>query len=162
MHFFYVKSNILRKWSNILRKFYVTMFTPEHSLLRRSIPFGPPGPPRPAPDPAYPPHPAAPPPHPAPHPTLPASNPPALPSSTGTTASQALQRACSLLVLLPRRGASQCATSSNILQTLQKFYIPHLKFYTHPPKIYVPYPKIYVPHLKFYITPSNILHKSYL
>ena len=36
MHFFYVKSNILRKWSNILCKFYVTMFTPEHYLLRRS------------------------------------------------------------------------------------------------------------------------------
>ena len=31
MHFFYVKSNILRKWSNDLRKFYVTMFNPGHS-----------------------------------------------------------------------------------------------------------------------------------
>ena len=46
MLFFYVKSNILSKWSNILRKFYVTMFTPEHSLLRRfTPPLLPPGPP---------------------------------------------------------------------------------------------------------------------
>ena len=45
IHFFYVKSNMLCKWSNILRKYYVTMFTPEHSLLKRSIPLRPPGPP---------------------------------------------------------------------------------------------------------------------
>ena len=64
MHFFYVKSNILRKWLNILRKFYVTMLTPKHSLLRRSIPLRPPGPP----------------PHPARHPT---PNRPAVRSSRG-------------------------------------------------------------------------------
>ena len=33
IHFFYVKSIILHKWLNILHKFYVTMFTPEHSFL---------------------------------------------------------------------------------------------------------------------------------
>ena len=35
MHFFYVQSNILCKWLNILSKFYVTMLTgnPEYSLL---------------------------------------------------------------------------------------------------------------------------------
>ena len=53
----YVKSNIVCKWLNILRKFYVIMFTPEHSLLQRSIPLRPPGPP----------------PHPARHLTLPAT-----------------------------------------------------------------------------------------
>ena len=34
----------LRKWSNVLRKYCVSMFTPENSLLRRSIPLLP-GPP---------------------------------------------------------------------------------------------------------------------
>ena len=41
--FFNVKLNILHKWLNILRKFYVTMFTPDHLLLRRSIPLQLPG-----------------------------------------------------------------------------------------------------------------------
>ena len=68
MHFSYVRSNILCKWLNILHQFYVTMFTPEHSLLPRSIPLLPP---------YQPPHPACPcpPPHPALHPTLPATPP---------------------------------------------------------------------------------------
>ena len=35
---FYVKSNILCKWSNILCTYYLTMFTPEHSLLWRFSP----------------------------------------------------------------------------------------------------------------------------
>ena len=76
MHFFYAKSNILCKWSNILRNFYVTMFTPEHSLLRRSIPLRPPGPPpHPARHPTRPATRPGPPPHPARHPTLRATPP---------------------------------------------------------------------------------------
>ena len=43
MHFFYVKSNILRKSSRI---FYETMFNPEHSLLQRFIHLQPPDPAR--------------------------------------------------------------------------------------------------------------------
>ena len=37
MHFSYIKSNVLCKWSNILRKCYIIMFTPVNSLLQRSI-----------------------------------------------------------------------------------------------------------------------------
>ena len=69
MHFFYVKMNILR---NLVfgRILYVTMFTPEHSLLGRSIPFGSPGPPfRQA---GHPSRPASPPGH---HPTRPSPTP---------------------------------------------------------------------------------------
>ena len=70
MHFFYVKSIILRKWSNILCKYYVTVFMTEHSLLRRSIPLRQSGQPS---------HPACPPPDQTPdqpsHPTRPASSP---------------------------------------------------------------------------------------
>ena len=106
---FYVKSNILRKRSNILRIFFVTMFTPEHSLLRRSTPLLPPAiptgqpldtarhPTQPATRPAPPPYPASyptrnaispsPPPHPASLPSL-----TALQSSSATTTSLALLR----------------------------------------------------------------------
>ena len=38
MHFSYVKSNIFLKWLSILRKFYVTMFTPEYSYSKDSSP----------------------------------------------------------------------------------------------------------------------------
>ena len=77
MHFFHVKSNILCKRSNILRKFYVTMFTPEHSLFRRSIPLLPPGP-------QY---------HPARLPTLPAS-PPCRPAHPARQPTQPATRTC--------------------------------------------------------------------
>ena len=83
MHFFYVKSSILREWSNVLHKNYVPMFTSEHSLLRRSILLRPPGQPSnpasPPTRPAIPPSPHQLPPHPALHPTRPAS-PPCLPA----------------------------------------------------------------------------------
>ena len=36
LHFSYVKSNIECNWLNILRKYYVIMFAPKHSLLLRS------------------------------------------------------------------------------------------------------------------------------
>ena len=80
MHFSYVKSYILRKWLNILSKFYKTMFTIEQSLLQRSIPLQPPGqPPHPASHPAPPATRPCLPPDPACHSTLP-STPPCLPA----------------------------------------------------------------------------------
>ena len=116
MHFSYVKSKILSMWLNILLKFYVTMFSPEHSLLLRSIPLRPPGPP---PDPT--PHPTPPftPPCQPPHPAgLPSQT--ALPASSATTASRALQRASAVLVLLQRLCVG-CKSTCNPLQ-----------FSTHP------------------------------
>ena len=71
-------------------------------------------------DPPFRPDPAGLSPHPAPHPTLPAPTLPALQPPTATTVSQALRRASSLLVLLKRLDASQCATPSNILHTHSK------------------------------------------
>ena len=138
MHFSYITSNILQKWSNVLHKHYVSgrirkyyVTTPEHSLLRRSIPLQPSA--------------GCPPSHPASLPTLPAlppslalhttrpttppSPPPhsaclpsltALLSCSATTASRALRRASAVLIHLQRLnvwGASQSATPSNILHT---------------------------------------------
>ena len=88
MHFSYVKSKILLTWLNILRKFYVAMFTPEHSLLWRSIPLQPSGqPPHPTRLPTLPA--SRPGHHPARHPTLPAraATPPALPAFPDSLAS---------------------------------------------------------------------------
>ena len=154
MHFFYVQSNILCKWLNILSKFYVTVLTgnPEYSLLWRSIPLQPPCPPS---DPAH--HPTlpdtlpCPPQHPASqwqpphHVGLPSQT--ALPASSATTASGALRRASAILVLLQRLcvgSASQCETLSNILHTPSnflhnpsKFYKPHLILYVIPLIFYV-------------------------
>ena len=78
MHFSYVKSNILRKY-------YVTMFTPEHSLLRRSIPLLPPG--QPSHQARLPTQPAPGPPDPAPPPTQPGG---VRSSATAAAAGQAL------------------------------------------------------------------------
>ena len=164
MHFFYVKSNNLRKWSNILRKLYVTMFIPEHSLLRRSIPFGPPGPPLPTPRPGPPPtsHLARPPPPPTRLASLPTRRPipPCLPPlRLPCRPQQARRRRERCNAPVPSSSSCNGGVQVNVQPPpifyipLPKFYIPHLKFYTHPPKIYVPYPKIYVPHLKFYTTP---------
>ena len=131
------------------------MFTPEYSLLRRSIPFGPPCPPshpssrpaRPATRPGPPPDPARhgvtrpdPPPHLASHPSLQACLPrqPCPPlewPSSAATASRSLLRDSAVLCLLQRlcvSGASQRATPSS-------------------PIFYVPPPNIYVLHLKFYV-----------
>ena len=164
MHFLYVKSNILCKWSNILRKFYVTLFTSEHSLLQRSIPLQPPCPPtHPASlqtRPATRPGPPGPPPDQARHSTRPATQPgpsplPAglpsravLPASSATTASLAMRRSCAVLVLLQRL----CVGQVNVL-TPPIFYVSHLIFYVPPPKFYVPHLIFYVPHLIFYISP---------
>ena len=118
-------------------------------------------------DPPFRPDPAGLSPHPAPHPTLPAPTLPALQPPTATTVSQALRRASSLLVLLKRLDASQCATPSNILHTHSKVLRTLATFYTTPPKLYVPYLKLYVPpqnfyvpHPKIYVLPSKILHAS--
>ena len=172
MHFFYVKLNILRKWSNILLKFFVTIFTPEHSLLRRSIPSDhlahlarhPTGrhPTRPATRPGPPPdlnrHPTQPatPPGPPPHPACLPSRA-VFPASSATTASQALRRACAVLVLLQKAVCAWCKSTWGrqpppIFYKLHLiFYIPHLKFYLPPPKFYLPPPKFYLPPPIFYI-----------
>ena len=87
---FLCQVKILHKWLNILHKFYVTMFTPEHSLPQRSTPpptTWPAFPPVQSPDPAR--HltlPATlpgPPPHPA------ATHPVCLPSRTASSATSA-------------------------------------------------------------------------
>ena len=148
------KSNILCKWSNILGKFYATMFTPGHSSPRRYIPLQPPGQPS----------------HQALLPTLPTTPPgppshiarptcqPALPASTATTVSQALQRASAVLVLLQRLcvwGASQRATPSNILHTQSNILCTPSKILCTPSKILCAPSNILC-------TLSDILHKSYL
>ena len=147
IHFSYLKSNILSKWSNILCKFYITKFTPVHSSPRRYIPLQPPGQPS----------------HQALLPTLPTTPPgppshiarptcqPALPASSATTVSQALQRASAVLVLLQRLcvwGASQRATPSNILHTQSNILCTPSKFLCTPSEI---------PHLIFYV-PSPIFY----
>ena len=116
MHFSYVKSKILHKWLNILHKFYVTMFTPEHSLLQRSTPLLSPGQPShlashqtlPATWPCQPPYLAL-------HPTLLPPHPVCLPSRTASSAKSAkgaLLHYSAVVVLLQRLcggGASQRA-----------------------------------------------------
>ena len=145
MHFFYVKSKILRMWLIILCNFYVTMFRPEHSLLRRSIPLLPP-----CPHPTLPatrPYPRS---HPACHSTLP-STPPCLPATTpcqpsATTASWAWRRACAVLVVLLRL----YVWGEVNLQ-------PHPIFYTHHLISYIPYSNILLILSNILRTLSNIL-----
>ena len=143
------------------------MFTPEHSLLRRSTPLRSPGPP---PDPAR--HPTRPATRPGPpptgHPTRPAI-PPSLPphpasdpthvahSARATTASRSLGRADAVLVGL-RSLYVWCEGHLIMYIPHPKYYVPHPKYYVpHPkyyvlhPKYYVPHPNYYVPHLKYYV-----------
>ena len=150
------------------------MFTPDYSLLQRSIPLlplptlpaSPPGPP-PGGHPTLPATRPCPPPHQACHHTLPTTapcpppHPACLPSlavltaSSATTASLALLRACAVLVLLQRLcwcGASQRATPSNILRTPSKVLCTR---HSTPSKILHTSSKILC-------IPSNILLKSYL
>ena len=150
------------------------MFTPEHSLLRISIPFRPPGPSshpashssRPATLHGQPPHPArpptrpatqpGPPPGPVRHPALPATRPvsclPAFPGSLASLLNGPLQPRLSrercdscLLQRLCVGGASQCENPSNILRTPSKNLRTPSKILRTPSRR----PKIYVPHLKF-------------
>ena len=127
------------------------MFTPEHSLLRRSTPppirhparhptrhpTRPATRPGPPPDPARHPTPPRLPPHPASDPTHVAH------SARATTASRSLGRADAVLVGL--RSLYVWCEGHLIM------YIPHQKYYVPHPKYYVPHPKYYVPHLKYYV-----------
>ena len=146
------------------------MFTPEHSLLRRSILLRPPGqppdqarlppcpPPYPSCNPTLPATPPCPPPHPASLPSL-----AVLPASVATTASRALQRASAVLVLMQLLcvwGASQRATPSNILYTPSYILCTPSKIVHTPSKSLCTPSKIL--RTRGRRTPSNILHKSYL
>ena len=132
------------------------MFTPEHSLLQRSIPLLPPSPP---PDPAH--HPTlpatrpCPPPDPARHPNLPACLPrqPCLPP-------QPRWRREWCDALLPSSSSCNgCVWGMQVnVQPPQIFYTPHLIFYvphlnSTPSKFYLLPPKFYIPHLIFYGPP---------
>ena len=159
MHFSYVKSKILLKWLNILRKFYVAMFTPEHSLLRRSIPLQPSGQPPhqtrlptlPASDLAT--TPPCPPPYPARqghNPTRPAS----LPRQPCQPPQLRLRRErCDALVLfLSSCNCCVCGVQVNVQPPWPPiFYKAHLIFYISHLKFYAPPPKFYITHLIFYI-----------
>ena len=139
MHFSYVKSKILSMWLNILLKFYVTMFSPEHSLLLRSIPLRPPGqPPDPARHPTRPPIPPRPSPHPASHPTLQACLPrqPCQPRQR-----RRRRERCNALVQSLSFcngcvwGASQRATPSNFLHTPSNILCTPFNILCNPSKI---------------------------
>ena len=104
-----------------------------HPTRPATRPGSPPDPARhstlPATRPGQPPHPA----QPACSPCLPSL--PACPFSSGMTASQTLQSASAVLVLLRRlyvRGASQSATPSNILHTPSTITHTHLSYIAHP------------------------------
>ena len=148
---FYVKSNILRKRSNILRIFFVTMFTPEHSLLRRSTPLLPPAIPTGQPldtarHPTVPTQPAtrpAPPPYPASYPTRnaispsPPPHPASLPSLTALQSSSATTTSLALLRHPRPPSKTVCGVQVNVQPPLI-FYTTYLNFYvplqnsTHP------------------------------
>ena len=138
MHFSYVKSNISRKWSNILRKCYVTMFTQNmlysekdpslsyHQASHPTWPASPPCPPQghqtlPATRPCPPPEPTLPP-EPARHLTKPSipPSPPAFPDS--------------LAVLLSHDGVASVATRWLVPSSSScKGCVPHLIFNVPPP-----------------------------
>ena len=145
MHLPYRKSNIQRKWSDCGQISYLNSM--KLSSLQNILYSEDPSPPTTLP--AIPP---GQPPHPAPDPALPAA------SSTGTTASRALRRASSLLVLLQRRGASQCATPSNILHTPSKILHTPSKILHTPSKNLRTLSKILRTLSKNLRTPSKILH----
>ena len=177
MHFSYVKSNILRRWLNILRNYVHTrtFFTPKihpPPITRPATRSGPPPDParhptRPATRPGPPPHPARhptrpathPPSHPARHPTQPAT-PPSLPphpasdpthvahSARATTASRSLRRAGAVLVVL-RRLYVWGEGHLIIYIPFLITYVPYPIFYI--PIFYIPYLIFYVPYLIFYI-----------
>ena len=133
MHFSFVKSNILCKWLRILFKFYVTMFTPEHSLLRRSIPSN-----HPARLPTLPATPPCQPPHLARHPTLPATlscppptlhpTPPCLPASPDCLA-VLLSHNC--VVSVATRKCSPCPPVTAVCVWCKSTCNP-LQYSTHP------------------------------
>ena len=163
MHFSYVKSNILRKWLNMLCNYVHarTFFTPKIHPPPITRPATRPGPP---PDPArHPTRPAThPPSHPARHPTQPAT-PPSLPphpacdpthvahSARATTASRSLRRAGAVLVVLRRL---YVWGEGHVIMYIPypKYYVPLPKYYIPHSKYYVPYPKYYVPYLNYYVT----------
>ena len=130
MHFFYIKWNIPRKCLNNLHKFYITIFTPEHSLLQRSIPsYHPPchptlpaSPPCPAHHLAWPATAPGPPQHPARHSTLPATPPcwPAFPGSLACLLSHDRVASVATRLCRPRPPAKAvcvwCKSTCNPLQ----------------------------------------------
>ena len=137
-----------------------TPLTPEHSLLRRSIPLRPPGPPPPCPlpylarHPTQPPIPPVPSQHPACHPTLPATT---LPTTPPCWPSQPWPRRhrdrCDVLV--PSSSFCEgymCGVQVN-LQPHPIFYTHHQISYLPTPIFYVPYLIFYVPYLIFYVPP---------
>ena len=163
-HFSYVKSNVLCKWLNILRKWYVIVFTPENSLLQRSILLWPPGPP---------PHPTQPanwpcqPSYPASHPTRPATRPcpPPCPASLPSLPAfpaclydgvALVVRACTILVLLQRPYVWGAAGASPIATPLIS-YIPNVKSYLPPLNIRCTPSKILCNPSNILCTPSDIL-----
>ena len=134
-HFFYIKSNILRTRSKILCKFYVTMFTPEHSLLWRFTPLQPP-----CQSPSQASNPTCQPPHQALHPTRPAIPPgqsypplplpaciPCLPCPPPQPRRH--RERCYVLVLSSSScKGCMCGVQVN-MQPPPIFYTPHLIFY---------------------------------
>ena len=153
-HFSYVKSNVLCKWLNILRKWYVIVFTPKNSLLQRSILLWPPGPPPPPTLPAnWPCQPS----YPASHPTMPATRPcpPPCPASLPSLPASAFP-AC-LPVLLMYDCVAHVVRACTILVLLQRPYVWGASPIATPLISYIPNVKSYLPPLNIRCTPSKIL-----